>query len=83
LGTIGHFGGGGVGEGEAEDFGWGYAVEQQTKHPIGEEAGFSGTGIGGNKHGVFGVKDLGFIVCNCICYHFFKNLFEMSQKVNK
>ena len=43
-----HIGGGGLGEGDAEDFLGRHAAEQQPDHPLHQHMGLAGAGIGGD-----------------------------------
>jgi hypothetical protein len=46
-----HIGGGGLGEGDAENFGGVDAAQQQIDHPLSENIGLAGAGIGRHESG--------------------------------
>ena len=54
-----HGGGGGLGEGDAEDLRRVFAAQQQIDHPLHQHMRLAGAGIGGHKYRVFGIGSRG------------------------
>ena len=53
-----HLAGGGLGVGQAEDVFGQHALQQQSRHPVGEHPGLARAGIGGQPGGTVGVRRL-------------------------